>query len=133
MSCVALLPVVVLIYYKVLISDKVLLLTQYMCNGNISTPQREAPKCSLTVIGLLFFKHVCFLSQEARGYNTPPRSLRDSPELSSELPRLVEKLPTEEEENEEEEEKEDLVVGGSVVEKVEVKVERGGGVAGCWW
>lgn len=43
-----------------------------------------------------------------------------SPELSSELPRLVEKLLVEEEneEEEEEEEKGDMVVTGSVEEKV---------------
>lgn len=41
-----------------------------------------------------------------------------SPELSSELPRLVEKLLVEEENEEEDEEKDDRVVRGSVEEKV---------------
>lgn len=49
-----------------------------------------------------------------------------SPELSSEFPRLVEKLLVEEEnEEEEEEEKEEMVVRGSVEEKVGWGMELG--------
>lgn len=48
-----------------------------------------------------------------------------SPELSSEFPRLVEKLLVEEENEEEEEEKEDMVVRGSVEEKVGWGMELG--------
>lgn len=47
------------------------------------------------------------------------------PELSSELPRPVEKLPVEDEEEEKEEEVEEVAVGGSVEEKVGWGMEDG--------
>lgn len=48
-----------------------------------------------------------------------------SPELSSEFPRLVEKLLEEEENEEEEDEKEEMVVRGSGEEKVGWGMELG--------
>lgn len=87
----------------------------------MNTPQ------SKQIVTFFFFllTHACSHTQEARGLpHTHTHS--DSPEPSSELPRLVEKLPAEEEEKEEEEEDEEpMVVGGSVEGKAGCGTEDG--------
>lgn len=75
--------------------------------------------------GVVFISfNTCLLSHtgSSRATTLTPTDI-DSPEPSSELPRLVEKLPAEEEEKEEEE----MVVGGSVEEKAGWGMEDGFG------
>lgn len=99
-----------------------------MCNGNISTLklQMNTPKYKQIVIasGVFFFPfYIRLLShRKLEGYHTHPLTHSDSPGPSSELPRLVEKLPAEEEEKEEEEM---MVVGGSVEGKAGWGMEDG--------
>lgn len=85
--------------------------------------QTNTPKYKQIVIVPYFFSflHTVALTQEARGLPHTPTHL-DSPGPSSELPRLVEKLPAEEEEKEEEEM---MVVGGSVEGKAGWGMEDG--------
>lgn len=76
---------------------------------------------TLIMIWLLFL----FLSLSSLSLRKRVVDNSYSPELSSELPRLVEKLLVEEENEEDEEENEEMVVRGSVEEKVGWEMELG--------